>query len=66
MKPSEKAIEVLRELRARGLSLDEALTEMRDSKFGLIGVVKAIHVVEGQSYTEAVGWLERRGDASRF
>ena len=46
--------------------MNEALDEMKGMRLGLINVVKAIHVVEGVSYSDAVELLESRGDYREF
>ncbi|WP_140873911.1 hypothetical protein [Myxococcus xanthus] len=66
MNDSDRAVEILRDLRNRGWSLDGAIGELKKMKFQLIHVVKAIHVVEGIGYTEAAEVIERRGDYKEF
>lgn len=66
MDAHQQAVQLLKELRQKGLSLDRALDELREKKFGLLPVIKALRAVEGVSYADATAILERRGDYKSF
>lgn len=63
---SEKAEAMLRELRGRGLTVEQALNEMRGMNLGLLNVVKALRAVEGMGLTDAVQLIDSRGDYKEF
>ncbi|RKI58739.1 hypothetical protein D7X55_26785 [Corallococcus sp. AB049A] len=63
---SKKAVDVLSELRGRGLTVEQALNEMRGMKLGLINVVKALRAVEGMRLRDAVDLMDSRGDSKEF